>query len=241
MKKYLSLILVIFATAHVYSQNLELSGQVQAYNVNGGEKVYYTQPGKKFDKKKFVLCDAKKNFNFKMSLATIRKDHIAILVFATDTTQQSDDEDACAQQINVGEIASASEFSKQKSIKLRTDLLLDWNCTASPYYDAKEEGKDKFVGNYHFESNDTIRYVEIENMFFIYHAKLSAMTKDFMTEESGSWSYDSDKKVLTFYLREQMNERFGLVISTRRQFHFNVEETPEGILFKSESGVLKKL
>ena len=239
MKKLLIVLLLIISVKS-FSQNLELSGKVEWYNLKETGKIFWAEEGKKFDAQQFITYDKNKKYIFKIGIDKIKELNIKVLVFAIDSTERTNDEHACVQRINVLEIVNSSEFKNLKDIKLNTDLLLGINCDLGVYYDAKRENKDTFVGSYVFTINDTLRTIELGNVFFTYNSYLSKKTKDFMNEEFGSWDFDIDKKILTFNVHRQLNERYGLVLKKEMKFVFIVNNTSDGMTFQSGKGELIK-
>lgn len=240
MSKIWMILFCVFST-NTYSQNIVLSGKVYSFNLKETGKIYYAPEGEKFNPAHFILYNKNRGYTFKMNISNIKKNKINTLVFSVDTLQKTNDEYACVQRIHLGEIAHSSEFSKLKTIQLKTDLLLDLHCSSGSYYDAKMENKERFTGTYLLTTGDTVRTIKLNNVFFQYSSSFSKMTKEYMTEEAGGWSFNEEKKKLTFMIQRQTNERYGLVLSKYYEFEFVVNETANGMEFISKAGVLKKL
>ena len=88
-----------------------------------------------------------------------------------------------------------------KNLKLRNDFILDKNCSAAAYFGAKEKEKI-FLGHYYLISKDTIRYINLREIFYNYKAVLFMNTINYTNEEDGNWNYDIEKKILTFGMRK---------------------------------------
>ncbi len=237
MKKLLIVLLLIISVKS-FSQNLELFGKVEWHDLKETGKIFWTEEGKNYDAQQFITYDKNRNFNFKIGIDKIKNLNSSVLVFAIDTTKRTSDENACVQRINVLEIVNSSEFKNLKNIKLNTDLLLGINCQRYVYNEAKEENIIKFVGSYNLTINDTLRNIELGNIFFNSH--ITKQTKDYMNEEFGNWNFNEEKKILTFNVWRQMNKRYGLVLLKKFQFEFIVNNTSGIITFQSEKGVLTK-
>ena len=102
------------------------------------------------------------------------------------------------------------------------------------------EKKERLVGNYNFSVQDTSRLIQLENFLMKYKSGIHPMTKEYMTEEAGSWNFDEEKKQLTFYIHEQMNSTYGIVLRKHIEFQFIVTETANGMTFESKKGLLTK-
>jgi hypothetical protein len=239
MKK-LCILLAFFIIQKTYSQNIELQGTVEYYDMKPTGKIYFAVAGKKFNSKDFVLYDKKKKYKFSISIAKIKQEKIASIVFAYDTTQNTNDEYACIQKINVGEIVNATEFKLLKNIKLRNDLMLNNSCTASVLYEAEKE-LGKFLGSYKLISKDTVRLIRTENIFYKYTSQIITKTINYTNEEFGRWGYDYDKKTLTFYIWYEFNATYGLYIRNARKYTFNVLEENGELKFINKDVELKKL
>ncbi len=238
----ITIAILIVVPLNLYSQNLTLSGKVHFRFLQDSGKVYFAKQGEIFDKNKFIKYDKNKKFRFEMSIAKIKKDSIQLLVFSLDTAQRTDNINACVQRINVGKIVNSNAFENSKNITLKTDLLLGINCAAGPLREAEEENKGRFVGSYSFKLNDTIRYIELGNLFFLYKSKFSKTTKENMVEEYGIWDYDEEKKLLRFHIWRQTNN-YGLAIYYQYKFEFNIEETENGMKItpKNGKGIITKI
>jgi hypothetical protein len=239
MKK-LCILLAFFIIQKTYSQNIELQGTVEYYDMKPTGKIYYAVAGKKFNNKDFVLYDKKKKYKFSISIAKIKQEKIVSIVFSYDTLQKTNDEYACIQKVNVEEIVNATEFKLLKNIKLRNDLMLNNNCTSSDGYEAERE-LEKFFGNYRLISKDTVRLIKIENYFYKYTSQITTKTISYTNKEFGSWGYDYDKKTLTFYIRYEFNSTYGLYIRNVHNYTFNVLGENGELKFINKDVELKKL
>ena len=238
--KFLAAFLFVFLSFNSSAQNLELSGTVQYYDLKTTGKIYYAAVGEKFSTKNFITYDKNKRFTFRKTIAELKTSKIKTLVFAIDTTQKTDDIYACVHRINVAEILNANEFKKLKTIKLKSDLLIDENCTTTVAYRASDENKDRFVGEYELFVKDTIRSIELRDMLYNAKTKLFKPSKDHMDEEYGGWNYNSDKKILSIYVSTQLNGRFGLALRKSFSWDFFVDETDGKMKFQSKQAVLVK-
>lgn len=239
MKK-IAFLLLLIVSSKGFSQNLELFGKVESYGLPETGKIYWTEEGKQFDPKKFIPFGKDRAFRFKIAIAEIKKLNSPVLVFATDITQETTNPNSCVQRIKVLEIVNASEFENLKNIALNTDLVLNINCEAGVYYDARMEQLEQFVGSYTLTTTDNFRTIRLGNDLKRYNGYLSKQTKDYMTTEVGSWNYDKEQKILSFYVFRQMNEQYGLMLSMHTEYHFKVKHSEGPMSFESEIGVLKK-
>lgn len=239
MKK-IFLLFIVFIFQKTYAQNVELHGTVTFYNMPTTGKIYFAEAGKKFNGKDFVQYDKNKKYKFSMSIAKIKNEKISYLIFGADTTQKTNDEQACIQKINVNEIINDSTLSKLKNIRLRNDFILNRNCTASPYYGAEKEEKI-FLGRYRLQSKDTIRSITLHDYFNVYNSFLSKLTVNHTNEEFGYWNYDIKKQVLIFNKWHDLNSTFGILVINPLKFSFNVVNKNGEILFKNKTTLLKKL
>ena len=233
--------LVYFIPLKSIGQNLELVGNVEKYDIKESGRIFYTEDGNNFDVNKFVPYDKKRGYTFKISIAKIKKSNIKILAFTLNPALKTTDEDACVQRIYVAEILNSPIFRNLKTIKLRSDLLLDIFCEESMHSDAVQDGNSRFVGDYLFKINDTLRTIKTESMLYTYKALLSKGNPNYITEEIGTWEVNSEKKLLTFSIQYQQNEKFGLIISKRYKFEFEITEKPNGLSFSIKTGTLKKI
>ena len=113
---------------------------------------------------------------------------------------------------------------------------MDFNCSMSSYYGAKEDQKEQFVGSYSLNTGDTTRIVNIEESLYRYRSTLSKTTADFMTEEYGSWDYDKTTHLFTISIWMQMNSKYGLMLSKQRTFQFEVLDENGKFTFTPKEG-----
>ncbi len=239
MKKLFALF-ALFIFQKNYAQNVELQGTVQYYDLQKTGKIYYAEAGKKFNTKDFIEYDENKKYKFSISIEKIKNEKINNLVFGIDTTQRTNDEHACIQKINVGEIINDTLFKKMKSIKLRNDFLLDRNCTSSVYYGAEKE-ETLFIGNYQLVSKDTARSIMVKDFFYVYNSALSKFTVNYTNEEFGHWNYNKEKKLLSFNKLYDLNSKFGILVKNNYRNSFKVVEKNGDLIFKNKTVLLKKL
>ncbi len=245
MKKLLLFSFLLLTCSAIYSQNIEIAGKLSTDYPKETGKIYYAKQGGKFNPAVFITYDKKKNFVFKMSIAKIKKDNIKVIVFAIDPkTEMNPDYMKIdiskimynTQGINIGEIASSEEFSSLATIRLKTDLVLNKTSFGTP----PPPRGERFIGDYHFELNDTLYKVKLEKYGRL-SSSFSKATKDYMIEEDGSWDFDEKTKKLIFDIRVQTNKRYGLTIPKNYQLEFIVKELQNSMTFETKKGVLTKI
>jgi hypothetical protein len=241
MKKLLLTSVLLLISSVIFSQNIEISGKIWTN--------YEKEQGKKFNPAVFITYDKKKNFVFKMSIAKIKKDSIKMIVFAIDPETQIRTHTPGeiinvdfskityhTNEINIGEIANSEEFRSLTTIKLKTDLLL----YAESYSTMPPKSDSRFFGNYHFELNDTLYKIKLEEYDRL-SSSLSKATKDYMTEETGSWSFDENTKELIFDIDYQRNKRYDFIIRKSYRLKFIVKELQDRMTFEAKKGILIKV
>ena len=239
MKRLFILFALVFPLIS-FSQNLVMTGNVFANSLKETGKIFFAKIGNKFDETQYVNYDKKKKYTFSISLDKIKNDNINCLVFTLDISSKSDDNNSCTQKIFVSEIINSPEFSNKKNIEIYSDLDLEKNCTSSAYSDAKEYGKERFVGDYKFIRKDTALEVELKNIFQQYYATLPIQNSKLMTKEFGSWDYKTNNKILSISSAYQFNERFGTLFMRSTYDEFKVDENLSTITFTSKSNSLKR-
>ena len=237
MTKLITFFALLFPLSS-FCQNFIMTGTVYSYDLKETGKIFFTELGDKFKETQFVKYDKKKRFIFSMNLEKIK--NIKILVFSTDTTSKSNDDNSCTQRIYINEIINSQEFSNKKNIKIYSDLELDLNCEEVPYYDAKKDEKQRFVGMYDLIKKDTLLKTKLVNILKQYHSTLSIKPLTLMSEEHGSWDFDIQKNKLFIYVSYQSNRKFGSLIHKNQIYEFDVKELKDTIIFSSKNYKLIK-
>lgn len=225
MKIFYILLSLLIATSS-FAQDLVLSGKISSYEFNetNKNKIYYTEAGKKFDPKKFILCDAQYNYTFRIPIKKIKAENITAVLFTVDPNTDPTEDYSCVDKIDVGKIIQAPEFSSNKSIKLKADLRPSRPCLMSVYYGASEDGKEKFVGHYTLQSGDTTLYITLRDAMYRYSASIYPPTADLMDEAYGAWGYNEDTQTLILYVNTHSNKRFEIYLDKKYDYSFKVRE-----------------
>lgn len=240
--KFVSAVIFLFSIYLVNGQNLILKGKAESSDLKAKGKIYYTKPGEAFSGKKFISVDENFNYTFKISLAKLSKEEITVLSFSSDSTSNSSDINACAQQINVGNIVNSKWAKKGQDIVLYSDLLLDFACQNGALYGAKEEGKERFVGQYLLNINNAELAANLSDNFFRYKSvNYKSNDAGHMDAEYGSWSYEEATKELTLNVWQEINESLGIKKKVNKEYKFTVSEENGKLNFKSDLYKLTKL
>jgi hypothetical protein len=240
MKENFFLASLLFVYGGMQAQELTLSGTADFYGMKETGKIYYTASGSKFNKDQFISYDKNKTFIFTTTVEKLQKEKTGKIVFTADTSSSSVSPNACTHTVNVKEIISSDQFKGKKEIKLKTDLPLEFSCEATVYYGADMDGKGWLSGRYQLITGDTIRVVTLSSDLYNARTNLSITTKELMNEEFGGWGYNPETKQLVLYLSYQMNNKYGLIIRTNRQFVFTVTESTGGPKFEAPGLLMKK-
>lgn len=231
---------IVILTNLTYSQDLILQGKVISdFSEKKEKKVYYREEGGSFSSKKSILLTSDQKYSLKISLKKIQDEKIERLYFTLDSTIDISDRYACFYKINVAEIVKSPIFKNQKSIKLESDLFL--HCYQTVGYEATDDHKERFVGDYRMKVNDTIHTLTLYNGQYRVSGAIDKLTKNFMDREKGSWDYNPDKKTLTISVGRLENELFGTGVKTWRQYVFSVVEGDSTSFMNIEGVKLSKL
>lgn len=239
--KYILSTIALFCFLNSISQNLTLYGRIQYYDLPKSGRLYYSLKGEPFTAKQSIQYTNSGDYSFSISIAELRQKGIRNIAFGTDSTSDPTSSESCVHRVHADEILKHSAFANSKSIRVHTDLLITYFCSASVAYRASDDGNGRFTGSYQLQFKDTTVNVQLSDMLYSSGGMFYPANAELMDQVSGNWQYDNDQKKLSIHLPTQWNQALGIALNRPRSFIFHVEEVNGQLRFISDKYTLTRL
>jgi hypothetical protein len=210
--------LLSFLALNAFSQskaqpvNIVLTGNVYSFESSEKPYIYFALVGKKFTLRDRIKMDEKTGYVFDLSKTSYKNSASGVLVFSLDTTYKMNDPYSCVHRIDLGEINKYAKAKGLKSLKLKSDLVMDFHCETSIVSNQAEGGVADFVGKYKQALKDTVRVMELEKGSFIYRDSCNYLDSDLMNGGYGRWDLKENPLSIKVNIWYRINKQFGTML-----------------------------
>lgn len=239
--KYILSTIALFCFLNSISQNLTLYGRIQYYDLPKNGRLYYSLKGEHFSSSQGIAYTATGEYSFTIKLSEIRQKMITTIAFGIDSTSNPASEYSCVHRVHVDGILQYPRFQNSKSVRINTDLLINYHCEESVAFKASNDGNGDLVGSYQMQFKDTTWNIQLNDMLYSSSANLMPANAEFMNLLTGSWQYDKAQQTLSIHLYTQWNQALGIALNRPRSFIFHVEEVNGQLRFISDKYTLTRL
>lgn len=225
------------------SQSITLAGKnIVYFNEEKKDTLYFTQQGKKFSKKQFVLIDADNNFELALKNKKYKKFIKNKLVLTTNLYSKSKNNEQswktyCTQTLDIAEIL---KLSNKSDITVHTDLYLYLGCHDFGVYIS--EIKKFFKAGVYTINQDGISDIYISSWGEGDHIyKGNAIVNfydnvyDFYNKSNGYYEvYPETKKIKINLSNDLKNEKIGIYKKIEKpiEYTFSYEKNGDDFFIK---------
>ena len=237
------LLLSFFMHAQQVTPNLVLTGSISNYD-NKKYFYYSNDLHSKLDTTQKVYVKNDYTYTFDLSKTPFRNKLVDKLFFAWELDKDGKIANGCYSSINIAAIREHCIKNNLKSIDLKNDFNLTFNCESTVAEEFVDE-KKKLGGTYKMVVNDTTYILELSTyMLSTLSGDYNPRDKNYCNKIWGWWGYKEDGKQLGLYTHYYINKDWGIYINANNPLYFTVTKNESAkLIFKNTNGnvVLEKL